>query len=396
MQLRKLEDLDINQKKVLLRLDLNVPIKDGKITDDTRIQAALPTLRYILERTSRLAVMSHLGRPKDKVEPAYSLEPVGAKLAELLDRDVVFVRDYMQEPIEHVLNQLDKNQLILLENLRFHPGETKNDVDFARCLSNGFDYYVNDAFGTLHRAHASVVGAPEQMKPEQRAAGLLVQKEIEHLSRLQTRPQSPFTVILGGAKVSDKIAVILNLLKTCNTLLIGGAMAYTFLRFNGASVGSSRVEEDKMDLVEKIYRNAEARKVEIVLPEDHVAAKAFDEGEAAQAINQVSIPEGLMGLDIGPKTVSRFKSYIDQSKTVLWNGPMGVFEWSAFAKGTMDIAHAVADCRGFTVVGGGDSVAAINKAGVADRINHVSTGGGASLEFLEGKTLPGIKVLSRL
>lgn len=395
MQLRKLEELNINQKKVLLRLDLNVPIKDGQITDDTRIRAALPTLRYILERTSKLAVMSHLGRPKGKADPAYSLEPVGARLAELLGYEVVFVRDYVQEPIEHVLNQLDRNQFILLENLRFHEGETSNDRDFARCLASGFDFYVNDAFGTLHRAHASVVGAAELMKPEQRAAGLLVTKEIEQLSRLQSRPEAPFTVLLGGAKVSDKISVILNLLNHCNTLLIGGAMAYSFLKYNGHAVGSSKVEEDKMDLIEKIYRNAEARKVKILLPEDHIAAVSFDENVKPEPIDAISIPNGLMGLDIGPKTISRFKDIIDQSNTILWNGPMGVFEWPAFAQGTMAMAQAVADCRGFTVVGGGDSVAAINKAGVADRISHVSTGGGASLEFLEGKTLPGVRVLSR-
>lgn len=395
MQLRKLEDLSVDRKKVLLRLDLNVPIRAGEITDDSRIQAALPTLRYLLDRGCKLAVMSHLGRPKGQVDPAYSLEVVGAKLAELLERDVVFVRDYVQEPVEHVLNQLDSKQFILLENLRFHAGETENDRDFARALANGFDFFVNDAFGTLHRAHASVVGAAELMKPEQRAAGLLVQREIDQLSKIQSRPEAPFTVILGGAKVSDKMGVILNLLNHCNTMLIGGAMAYTFLKFNGLAVGSSRVEDDKMDLIEKIYRNAEQRKVKILLPEDHVAAESFAEAAQAKAIPEASIPVGLMGLDIGPKTISRFKEAIDLSKTVLWNGPMGVFEWPAFAKGTMSIAQAVADCGGHTVVGGGDSVAAINQAGVADKVSHVSTGGGASLEFLEGKVLPGIKVLAR-
>lgn len=393
MQLRKLEDLDLEGKKVLLRLDLNVPVKNGKITDDTRIQAALPTLRYILERSSKIAVMSHLGRPKGHIDPAYSLELVGGHLAELIGKEVVFVRDYAEEPLAHVLNQLDKNQIILLENLRFHPGETANDMDFARCLASGFDFYVNDAFGTLHRAHASVVGAAQLLRPENRAAGLLVSKEIEQMTQLQSRPEAPFTVILGGAKVSDKVGVILNLLNNCNTLLIGGAMAYTFLKYNGVAVGTSKVEDDKMELIEKIYRNAEARKVKILLPEDHIVADAFAEDAEVKKIDHAEIPAGYMGLDIGPKTINRFRDLIDQSKTVLWNGPMGVFEWQPFARGTMDVAKAVARCSGFTVVGGGDSVAAINQAGVADRIGHVSTGGGASLEYLEGKLLPGIKVL---
>jgi phosphoglycerate kinase len=393
MQLRSLEDLPLDGQKVLVRLDLNVPVKNGVIGDETRIQAALPTLRYILERTSKVAVMSHLGRPKGKVDEALSLEPIGTRLAELLDRECVFVRDYVQEPLSQVLNQLDKNQFILLENLRFHEGETKNDVDFARALINGFDYYVNDAFGTLHRAHASVTGAPEQLPPEKRAAGLLVKQEIDKLSYLQSHPKAPFTAILGGAKVSDKMGVILNLLNHCNTLLIGGAMAYTFLKYQGVDVGSSKVEEDKMDLVDKIYRNAEARKVDILVPEDHVAAAEFDELAEPHPVDGPSIPAGLMGLDIGPKTISRYRDVIDQSKTILWNGPMGVFEWTSFAKGTQAIAEAVAACGAFTVVGGGDSVAAINQAGLADKISHVSTGGGASLEFLEGKVLPGVKVL---
>jgi phosphoglycerate kinase len=394
MKLRTLNDMDLKGKSVLLRLDLNVPLQDGKITDDTRIKASLPTIRAILEQTNKLVIMSHLGRPKGKADSAFSLEPVGVRLAELLDKDVVFVEDYISEPLSQVVGQLDRNQFVLLENLRFHAGETSNDANFARTLADGFDAYVNDAFGTLHRAHASVVGVPELMKEDSRAAGLLVEKEINELSYLQKNPKAPFSAILGGSKVSDKIGVILNLLNHCNTIMIGGAMAYTFLKYKGHEVGLSRVEEDKMDLVETIYRNAASRKVDIVLPEDHIAAGSFSENAEPVELTDANIPPTLMGLDIGPRTVSRFRSIIDQSETVLWNGPMGVFEWDAFAKGSLDIANCLAENRGYTLVGGGDSVAAINKAGVADKISHVSTGGGASLEFLEGKTLPGVRMLT--
>lgn len=393
MELRKLSDLDIVNKKVLVRLDLNVPIKKGKITDDTRITAAVPTLKYILGKTHKIALMSHLGRPDGEVMPEYSLEPVGARLAELLGCEVAFVRDYAEEPAEHVLNQLDKTQIILFENLRFHPGETKNDLDFARKLAQGFDCYVNDAFGTLHRAHASVAAAAELFPPPKRAAGFLVEKEITVLSNLQRKPQAPFTVVMGGSKVSDKIGVVLNLMNHANYLLIGGAMAYTFLKYQGIDVGDSRVEADKMDLVASIYRNAEARKVEIILPEDHVCAERFDAAAAAVEIPSETIPIGLMGLDIGFRTAKRFSDIIALSKTVLWNGPMGVFEWAPFAKGSLRIAEAMAKASGFTVIGGGDSVAAANMAGVSEKIDHISTGGGASLEFLEGKILPGVKVL---
>ncbi len=393
MELRKLADLDINNKKVLVRLDLNVPIKKGKITDETRITAAIPTLKYLLERTHKIALMSHLGRPDGEVMPEFSLEPVGARLAELLGCDVAFVKDYTEEPAEHVLNQLDRNQIILFENLRFHPGETKNDLDFASKLAQGFDCYVNDAFGTLHRAHASVVAVAELFPPEKRAAGFLVEQEISVLSTLQKKPQAPFTVIMGGSKVSDKIGVVLNLMNQANYLLIGGAMAYTFLKYQGIDVGDSRVEADKMDLVASIYRNAEARKVEIILPEDHICADRFEATATPVEVPSKTIPRGLMGLDIGLRTGKRFTDIIALSKTVLWNGPMGVFEWDPFARGSIRIAEAMAKASGYTVIGGGDSVAAANKAGVSEKIDHISTGGGASLEFLEGKILPGVKVL---
>ncbi|MBC7660184.1 MAG: phosphoglycerate kinase [Chitinophagaceae bacterium] len=393
MEFRKLSDLELKDKKVLVRLDLNVPLDNGKITDDTRIQATIPTLKYLLTHTKKIAMMSHLGRPDGEVMPEFSLEPIGERLAELLDLEVVFVKDYTTEPAEHVLNQLGKNQIILYENLRFHAGETKNDPQFARQLAQGFDCYVNDAFGTLHRAHASVVAAAEFFPANKRAAGLLVEREIEVLSGLQKKPSAPFTVIMGGSKVSDKISVLLNLMQSANYLLIGGAMAYTFLKYQGVEVGDSRVELDKLDMVAAIYKNAEARKVEILLPEDHVAAEKFSKDAVAVELNTKTIPKGLMGLDIGRKTAKRYADIIALSKTVLWNGPMGVFEFDQFARGSLRIAEAMADCNGFTVIGGGDSVAAANKAKVADRIDHISTGGGASLEFLEGTMLPGIKVL---
>lgn len=393
MEIRTLKELDLVGKKVFLRLDLNVPIKNGKITDETRIKEALPTVEYILERTNKVVIASHLGRPDGEVDLKYSLEPVGARLAELLGREVVFVNDYNEEPYDQVLNQLSSNQFMLLENLRFNAGETKNDPDFCRILAKGVDFYVNDAFGTAHRAHASTAGMAELLAPEKRAAGFLMEKEIRALGGILQRPAAPFTVVMGGAKVSDKIAVILSLLKHCNHLVIGGAMAYTFLKFKGVGVGTSRVETDKMELVESIFRNADARKVEIHLPVDHGCAKEFKEGVERVDVAGQEIPEGLMGLDIGPKTMARYQDVIKRSKTVFWNGPMGVFEWPAFAQGSLAVAQALAEVKGQTVVGGGDSVAAINQSGLSGKITHISTGGGASLELLEGRSLPGIKIL---
>ena len=395
MELRKLEELELTGKKVFLRLDLNVPIKKGKIQDDTRVREAIPTIKYILERTTKLTIASHLGRPKNGGSPEDSLEPVGHLLSELLGVEVVLYGDYAQEPALQLMSTLGKNQILLLENLRFHPGEEANDPDFARCLIDGYDFYVNDAFGTCHRAHASVARAAEILPPERRAAGLLIQREMAALGSIVTKPEAPFSVIMGGSKVSDKIGVILHLLGTCNHMLIGGAMAYTFLKYKGAKVGSSRVEEDKMDLVATILRNAESRRVVIHLPVDHVCASTFDEKAEPVAVSSVDIPDGLMGLDIGPKTRQAYASVIRESKTVLWNGPMGVFEWEKFAAGTMSIAEAMAACSGKTIVGGGDSVSAVQKSGFAKKMTHISTGGGASLEFLEGKVLPGIKVLMK-
>lgn len=395
LTLRTLKDLDLTGKKVFLRLDLNVPVKNGKIKDETRIVEALPTLRYILERTNKVAIASHLGRPDGEPDAAYSLEPVGARLAELLERDCVFVADYVKEPYDQVLNQIDKNQFVLLENLRFNAGETKNDSDFSRLLASGVDLYVNDAFGTAHRAHASTFGVPELLDPAKRAAGFLIEKELAALGGLLARPEPPFTVIMGGSKVSDKIGVMLNLMSRANNVIIGGAMAYTFLKYKGIDVGNSRVEADRMDLVETIFRNAESRRVQIHLPEDHGCAREFKEGTERIDTSGANIPAGMMGLDIGPKTMLRYADIILSSGTVLWNGPMGVFEWPAFAAGSLAVARAMADSPGKTVVGGGDSVSAVNMAKLGDKMTHVSTGGGASLELLEGKVLPGLKILAK-
>lgn len=394
MQLRKIEDLDVQGKKVFVRLDLNVPIKNGKITDDTRIQAALPTIRYLCERAKVVVLASHLGRPDGAPDPKYSLEPVGNALAELLSKEVIFVENYTDEPLEQIFPHVTPQQFVLLENLRFHPGEKKNDPEFARKLMQGFDCYVDDAFGTAHRADASVVGCAEAVRPEKRAAGFVMQKETTMLAGLLKHPKPPFTVVIGGSKVSDKIGVILSLMQTSNNVLIGGAMAYTFLKYKGFSIGSSRCEDDRMSLVEAIYRNAEQRKVRIELPCDHLCASEFVEGTAAIPVMDTAIPSGLMGLDIGPKTIEKYRTIIMGSGSVLWNGPMGVFEWKEFAAGSMAIANAMAESQAQTVVGGGDSVAAVNAAGVASKMTHVSTGGGASLELLEGKILPGLKVLA--
>jgi len=394
MKFRKIEDLELEFKTVFLRLDLNVPIENGKVTDDTRIRAAIPTIKKILEKTNKIVIASHLGRPKGKINQDLSLEPVGARLAELLELEVLFVNDFLTESIDQFANNLQKNQIVLLENLRFWPGETTNDSTFADKLAKGMNVYVNDAFGTSHRAHASIVNVAEKIKPENRAAGLLIEKEVAALSTLKINPKTPFTVVMGGSKVSDKIGVILSLLDHCNHLIIGGAMAYTFLKFKGLKIGDSVVENDKMGLVDTIFRNAESRKVSIHLPIDHVCADSFSKDATAVKIEDENIPDGLMGLDIGEKTILNYQEVIRESQTVLWNGPMGVFEWSQFSKGTMSLAKEISESGGTTVVGGGDSVAAANMANVSDKMTHVSTGGGASLEFLEGSQLPGLKILS--
>lgn len=400
-KLRTIEQFNFagqDRPAVFLRLDLNVPIKNGKITDDTRIRAALPTIQWLLERKCRVIACSHLGRPKGNgFEAEYSMDPVGRRLAELLGtHEVVLAQDYLGDEMLKIVSDLKPNQIVLLENLRFFNGEKDGDVEFAKKLSRLASYYVNDAFGTSHRADASMFAVAEQFPAERRAAGFLVAKEVAFLEGAFHNPQAPVTAIFGGAKVSDKITVLRKFTEIANNIIIGGAMSYTFLKYMGKSTGKSKVEEDKLSLVGEILKAAQARKVRILLPVDHVCGAAFDENTAPVSVSSEDIPADLMGLDIGPKTVKLFSEAIEGSKVVVWNGPMGVFEWERFAEGTRRVAESLTRCKGTTVVGGGDSAAAMAKFKLEDKVSHVSTGGGASMELLEGKDLPGIKILKTL
>ncbi len=389
--MRSLHDLDVARKRVFVRADLNVPLEHGVVTDATRIAATLPTLRYVLERDGKLIVASHLGRPKGKVTPELSLKPVADALASQLGRRVVLAPDCVGAATERVVEAMQPGDVVLLENLRFHPEEEQNDAGFAMQLARLADVYVNDAFGAAHRAHASTQGMVPLVVD--RAAGLLLAREVEMLSRLLRAPEQPFVTVLGGAKVSDKIGVIEHLLSTVQTFIIGGAMAYTFLRAQGKPVGRSRVEVDKVDLARDTLARAARENVRVLLPVDHVAADRPEAGASTRVVSADDFPADLLGVDIGPETASRYAAEIEAARTVLWNGPMGIFEIDAFSRGTMAVAEALAACRGVTVVGGGDSVAALARAGRTDAITHVSTGGGASLEFLEGRELPGVKAL---
>jgi phosphoglycerate kinase len=388
---RSLQDLDVARKRVFVRADLNVPLKDGAVTDATRIDATLPTLRWLLERECKVVVASHLGRPKGKRTPELSLKPVAEALAARLGRPVTLAPDCVGAETESVVAAMRPGEVVLLENLRFHPEEEKNDSGFAMQLARLADVYVNDAFGAAHRAHASTAGMVPLVVD--RGAGLLLAREVEMLSRLLRAPEQPFVTVLGGAKVSDKVGVIEHLLSTVRTFLIGGAMAYTFLRAQGKPVGRSRVEEDKVDLARETLARAAAAGVRVLLPVDHLAAERPEAGAITRVVSADEFPDALLGVDIGPETANRYAAEIAAARTVLWNGPMGIFEIDAFSAGTMAIAEALAACRGVTVVGGGDSVAALARAGRTDAVTHVSTGGGASLEFLEGRELPGVKAL---
>ena len=393
MVLNTIREADLKNKRVLIRVDFNVPLKDGKVTDATRIVAALPTINYILSQPgTSLVVMSHFGRPKGKKNPDFSMVPVGKKFEELLGKPVKVASDVIGPAVKKEVEALKPGEVLLLENCRFYPDEEANNPEFAKELASFGDVYVNDAFGTAHRAHASTEGVSHFLPSY---AGFLIEKEVKFMAPLLENPDKPFVAIIGGSKVSSKISVLESLVKTCDTIIIGGGMAYTFLKVQGHTIGKSLVEDDFLDTAKNFLAAAKAKKVNVILPVDHVCADNFAEDAKPVLVDNVDIPENLMGMDIGPKTTKAIVDALASAKSVVWNGPMGVFEFASFAKGTEAVAKALAASKAITVVGGGDSVAAINKFGLADKISHVSTGGGASLEFLEGKTLPGIKALEK-
>lgn len=389
----KISDLDLRDKTVFLRVDFNVPLdKNSEITSDARIKAALPTLNYLFEMGAKVVVASHLRRPKGKILPQFSLKPVAERLSRHLSRAVTLAPDVIGTRVDKLKSDLLNGQILLLENLRFHSEETANDRDFARELAKEIDYYVNDAFGACHRIHASIVAITEFVNKA--AAGFLVEKEVKFLNKLIHTPEKPFVAILGGAKVSDKIPVIENLLTKADNILIGGAMAYTFFAAQGHGVGQSLVEKDKFELANQILIKAGEKGVDFQLPRDHIVAESMDESAAVQVLDSFPLPSELMALDIGPETVKAYSDIIRQAKTILWNGPMGVFEIESFARGTIQMAKAIAASESLSIIGGGDSVSAVHKAGVSEHISHISTGGGASLEYIAKESLPGIEVLS--
>ena len=394
MQKKTLKDIDLKGKRVIMRVDFNVPLdkKTGEITDDKRIRGALPSIQYLVEQGARVILVSHLGRPKG-VDEKFSLKPVVERLSQLLERPVTLAADVIGEDAKAKAAALKDGEVLVLENVRYHKEETKNDPAFARELASMADIFVNDAFGTAHRAHASTAGLANYLPA---VSGFLIQKEVEIMGGALANPKRPFVAILGGAKVSDKIGVIENLIGRVDTLIIGGAMAYTFLKANGGEVGASLVEEDKLDLAKSLQEKAEAAGVKLLLPVDHVVADHYAADAEHKVVEAAQIEEGWMGLDIGPKTIELYAEAVKNAGTIVWNGPMGVFEFEAFANGTREVARAVADSSATSIIGGGDSAAAVELLGFADRVTHISTGGGASLEFLEGKVLPGIDCLEDL
>jgi len=388
--MKSIEDLDLAGKRVFIRVDFNVPIAEGRVRDATRVDAALPTIRYAISKGARVVLASHLGRPKGKVKPELTLKPVAACLSEKLGMPVQMASDCIGSEVEQSVDQLRPGQVMLLENLRFHIGEEKNDEEFARALSRFADVYVNDAFGTAHRAHASTVGMVAHVR--ERAAGFLLRRESDYLSKVLAKPEHPFLAILGGAKVSDKIQVVRNLLDRADAIVIGGAMAYTFLRAQGHQTGKSLVEDGHLDLARELLEAAEKKGRSLLLPVDHIVAAEAKEGSPAMTVHG-DIPADRVGLDIGPETIARFGNEIARARTIFWNGPLGMFEVAPFDAGTMAIARLVGESKALSIVGGGDSVAAVMRSGCADAITHISTGGGATLEYVEGRTLPGLAIL---
>jgi phosphoglycerate kinase len=388
---KTIEDIDVAGKKVLVRCDFNVPLKDGEITDDKRIRESLPTIKYLLEHNAKVILCSHLGRPKGEFNMKFSLAPVAKRLSELLGFEVKIADDVIGDSAKALANSVEEGKAVLLENVRFHAEEEKNEENFVKALASLAEIYVNDAFGTAHRAHASTTGVASYLPA---VCGYLIQKEISVMGKALSDPQRPFVAILGGAKVSDKIGVITNLLNKVDTIIIGGGMAYTFIKAQGYSVGSSLCEEEKLDLAKNLMKTAEEKGVKFLIPVDNKVGDKFDADCDMQIVPSSEMPDGWMGLDIGPKTVALFEEAIKEAGTVVWNGPMGVFEFPRFAEGTIAVAKAVGDSNAISIIGGGDSAAAVEQLGFAKKMTHISTGGGASLEFLEGLELPGIAALN--